>query len=167
MNLHRYTRADLQKLSSNLCSEIRTYQKEIESLKATYNNIQSVLFESKNKSDESELFLDKLFLLKKDTLRKSFQWRKEILKIINSSDEFLNCNTIYIKLKVHHFPFLTDERESSKSISCALHNLYYKGKIGRFEDGDGLYYYGNIEKHFYKNNQPIMSYHKKNKQPIS
>jgi hypothetical protein len=86
------------------------------------------------------------------------EWKKAVYETIRKSNFFLSSKMIYDRMLVYH-PFqLGDKRYSQKCISSALVNLVADGKVGKFKDESGLYFFGDTERHFEATGKPNLQF---------
>ena len=125
--------------------------------------VADVLSVSDKNDDKVEILLpESLLNIKEDeVIKEKIKWKEAVYKAITNSNKFLSGQMIFERLKINYPIELHNRRSSMKNISSAISNLVQEGKVGKFKNHVGLYFFGHSIKHFEKNGKPNMNLYEK------
>lgn len=162
MKMVKYNLADIKEMKIRLGKQLGELKLQTVNVESCFRQVEQVIQCSKKAPDNSEIILPEDFLcatIVSQCSRKKVEWKKLVKQTISDSNIFLNCQMIFDKGRIL-FPLQSiHRRDCIKSISSALTNLIFEGKIGKFKDDrTKLFYYGDIDKHFTKEGKANMKY---------
>ncbi|GGA89364.1 hypothetical protein [Puia dinghuensis] len=155
MKMVEYTLDELRTVKSSIENYLKELRKETHSVENTIRELSQILNNKRNL--HSTIILPEEFLMIKEAIigdKLSIEWKKLTYEIVKRSDRFLTSVMIYEKARIYHPHQIKDRRYAIKCISSSLVSLVSEGKIGKFKNETGPYFFGEASKHFRDDGKP-------------